>query len=339
MIAFVLRRAVQAAIVVWLVVTAVFVLQHLQPGNLWVLILGRRAYRAEIAAFNKATGLSDPLPVQYAHFLLWLLRGQLTFAPAPPHTRWDIINEYASGVSLHQLVVGPLTNTLLLMGLALLVSIPIGLALGTWLAAGSLETSHTTSSWTARIVGGLRGTVKIFSLAGYGIPVMVLGLYLTQVLAVDAGLLPFNMTQWTQGDVLSDPAGLVLPVLTLAIPNVALFSLYFEASMSEGLVSDYALKAQSVGASRWRILTRHIARNAAISVVTVAATRIPMIFSIEVVIEVYFQYPGIGALAFQAASAKDTPTVLGAVLVVSLLVVACSFAADMVYLALDPRVH
>jgi len=323
--------------VVWLVVTAVFVLQHLQHGQLYRLILGRLAYPAEIAAFNKATGLSDPLPVQYGHFLLWLLRGQLTFAGSRPNTPWEVINEYASGVSLQQLVVGPLTNTLLLMGLAMLVSVPAGLALGTWLAASSRATSPRRSSLTTKLVGALRATVNIFSLAGYGIPVMVLGLFLTQVLAVDAGLLPFNMIQWVQGDVLSDPAGLVLPVLTLAIPNVALFSHYSAASMSEGLVSDYAIKAQAVGASTWRILTRHVARNAAVSVATIAATRIPMIFSIQVVLEAYFQYPGIGNLAFEAASAKETPTVLGAVLVVGVLVVAFSFAADMVCMALDPR--
>jgi peptide/nickel transport system permease protein len=314
-------------------------MQHLQPGSPAVVILGPRAYPAQIAAFNKASGLDDPLPVQYGRFLLSILHGQLTFAGSPAHTPYQIVNEYASGVSLQQLVAGPLTNTLLLMGPALLVSIPAGLALGTWLATDPGLVSAARFPRTAKAVAWLRAAVGIFSQTGYAIPVMVLGLFLTQVLAVDTGLLPFNMPRWLLGDVLSDPAGLVLPVLTLAIVNTALFSRYFRASMTEGLASDYALKARSVGASGWRILTRHVARNAAIPVVTIAATRIPMIFSIEVPLEAYFQYPGIGTLAWLAATGKQSYTVLGAVLVVSVLVVAATFASDILYLALDPRVH
>ncbi len=338
-IGYLVRRVAQSAIVVWLVVTVVFVLQHVQPGSTAVVVLGPRAYPAEIAAFNQASGLNAPLPVQYGRFLLSVLHGQLTFAGTPAHSPYQIVNDYAAGVSLRELVAGPLTNTLLLIGPALLVSIPAGLALGTWLATGPGPADPASSPWTAKAVAWLRATVSFVTQAVYGIPVMVLGLFLTQVLAVNAGLLPFNMPQWLVGDVLSDPVGLVLPVLTLAIVNMALFSRYFQAGLIEGFASDYALKARSVGASGWRILTRHVARNAAIPVVTVAATRIPIILSIEVPLEAYFHYPGIGNLAWMAAMAKESYTVLGAVLVVGILVVASSFAADVIYLALDPRVH
>lgn len=339
MIGYVVRRVVQSAIVVWLVVTVVFVMLHLLPGGMWVVVLGRRAYPAQIAAFNQANGLNAPLPVQYGRFLLSILHGQLTFEGPHANTLYEIVNDYAAGVSLQQMVTGPLANTLLLMGLALLVSIPAGLALGSWLATDPGPTVPPRFPGAARAVSWLRTTVSLLSQAGYAIPVMVLGLFLTQELAVNAGLVPYNVPQWLLGDVLSDPAGLVLPVLTLAILNVALFSRYFRASMTEGLASDYALKARAVGASRWRIRTRHVARNAAIPLVTIAATRIPMIFSIEVPLEAYFNYPGIGNLAWLAATGKQAYTALGAVLVVSVLVVACTFAADILYLALDPRVH
>jgi peptide/nickel transport system permease protein len=335
-IGFVVRRFVQSAIVVWMVVTAVFVLLHAQPGSTAVVVLGPRAYPAQIAAFNRVNGLNAPLPVQYGRFLQSVLHGQITFAGPSGGSPYEIVNDYAAGVSLQQMVTGPLLNTLLLIGLALLVSIPAGLALGTWLAAGPEPAGHRRR-WSP--LAWLRAAVSLFSQAGYAIPVMVLGLFLTQQLAVNAGLVPFNIPSWLEGDVLSEPAGLVLPVLTLAIVNVALFSRYFRASMAEALTSDYALKARAVGASGWRVMTRHVARNAAIPVVTIAATRIPMIFSIEVPLEAYFQYPGIGNLAFQAATGKQFYTVLGAVLLVGVLVVASSFAADLVYLALDPRLH
>lgn len=242
------------------------------------------------------------------------------------HSIYDIVNGYAAGVSVQQLVAGPLANTLLLMGLALAVSIPIGLVLGAWLATGR------GPAW-------VRTTVGVLGQVGYAIPVFALGLFLTQLLAVNAGLLPFNTPQWNSGDVLSDPSALILPVVTLAIGNVALFARYFQAGMSEALVSDYVLKARSVGASGSRILLRHAARNAAIPVVTVAATRIPIIFSVEIPLEVYFHYPGLGNLAWLAATEKQSYTLLGAVLIVSVLVVACTFAADLIYLALDPRLH
>lgn len=326
MIGYVVRRAGQAAVVVWLVVTVVFVMLHVLPGSTARVVLGPRAYPAEIAAFNRANGLDEPLPVQYGRFLLSVLHGQLTFAtPQARRSPYEIVNDDASGVSLQQLVTGPLANTLLLMGLGLLVSVPLGLALGTWLAAGP------GPAW-------LRTTAGLFSQAGYAVPVMVLAVVLTQVLALDLGLLPINMIRWQQGDVVSEPAGLVLPVLTVAIGNVALFSRYFGAGMGEALTSDYALKARAVGASRWRVLSRHAARNAAIPVVTLAATRIPMIFSVQVPLEATFQYPGIGDLAWQAATGKQYYPLLAAVLLVGVLVVASTFAADLVYLALDPRV-
>jgi len=223
-IGYVVRRVVQSVIVLWLVVTVVFVLQHAQPGSAAVVVLGPRAYPAQIAAFNEASGLDAPLPVQYGRFLLSILHGQLTFAGAPAHSPFQIVNEYASGVSLQGLVAGPLTNTLLLIGPALLVSIPAGLALGIWLATGPGPAVPATSPRTARAMAWLRTTVSILSRAVYGIPVMVLGLFLTQMLAVNAGLLPFNIPDWLEGDVLADPAGLGLPVLTLAIVNMALFS-------------------------------------------------------------------------------------------------------------------
>lgn len=338
-IGYLVRRVVQSVVVLWLVVTVVFVMLHMLPGSTWRIVLGLRAYPAEIAAFNNANGLNDPLPVQYGRFLWSILHGQLTFATPGAHTPYQIVNDYAAGVSLRQLVAGPLINTLLLVGPALLVSIPVGLVLGTWLATGSGPAFPARFPRTARAVAWLRAPVSIFSQAGYAIPVMVLGPLLVQVLALNTGLLPINMPGWALGDVLSDPAGLVLPVLTLAIGNVALFSRYFQASMSEGLASDYAFKARSVGASEWRILTRHVARNAAIPVVTLAATRMSMIFSIEVPLEAYFNYPGIGNLAWLAATGKQYYTLLGAVLVVGVLVVASTFAADILYTALDPRVH
>ena len=97
MIGYVVRRVVQSTIVLWLVVTLVFVLLHVLPGNTWVIILGPRAYPAEIAAFNRANGLNEPLPVQYGRFLLSILHGQITFAGPQSSTPFNIVNDYTAG--------------------------------------------------------------------------------------------------------------------------------------------------------------------------------------------------------------------------------------------------
>ncbi|WP_113717244.1 ABC transporter permease [Arthrobacter dokdonensis] len=326
MIAYVARRILQSVVALWIVVTVVFAMLYAQTGSTARAVLGQRASFAEIAAFNQVNGFDSPFPVQYARFLGSLLRGQLTFAGPHPHSPYGIVNDYAAGVSLRQLASGPLVNTLVLMGLALALAVPTGLVLGAWLGSGH------GPAW-------IRALAAALNLAGYAIPVFVLGLLLTLLLGYDAGLLQFNNPRWALGDVFSSPAGLVLPVLTLAVGNVALFSRYFQASVAECLATDYATKARSIGASELRILVRHVARNAAIPVVTLAATRLPVIFGVQVPLEVFFNYPGIGSLAWQAATAKQSYTLLGAALLVGVLVVAATFAADILYLALDPRIR
>lgn len=326
MIAYLVRRLGQAVVVVWLVVTLVFVMLQVQPGSTARAVLGPRAYPAEIAEFNRVNGFDQPTPVQYVRFLASVLHGSLTFAAPHAHTASAIAQGYATGVSLQQLVAGPLANTLLLVVPALVAGVIAGLALGIWLAVGAGPV------W-------VRTSVTLVGQAAYAVPVFALGLFLTQLFAVDVPWLPLNEPEWGLGDVLAQPAALVLPVATLAIGNTALFARYSQASVSECLTADYVAKARAVGASRWRILRHHVARNAAIPVVTVAAARVPVILSVQVPLEAYFHYPGIGNLAWQAATQKDAYTLLGSVLIVGVLVVAATFAADMLYLVLDPRVH
>lgn len=327
MVRYLVRRLGQALVTVWLVTTIVFVMLQIMPGTGARVVLGERASLAEVAAFNRVNGLDQPWPVQYARFLAALLtRGQLTFATPRPQSPYDIVTGYAQGVSLGQLMAGPVLNTAIILVPALVIAVPVGMALGSWLAV-------------ARRPRWLLVAVGLVGQAGYALPVFVTGLIVVQLLGVDAGVLPLNTPEWPLGDVVSQPSGLVMPILTLVVGNVALFTRYFQASVADCLVADYVITARGKGASPWRILRRHVARNASIPVVTVLATRIPTILGIQIPLEVFFQYPGIGNLAWTAATGKLSYTFLGAVLIVGTLAVLSSLAADVVYLVLDPRIR
>lgn len=327
MIGYLARRVAQAVVALWVVVTVVFVLMKLMPGSLARIVLGpRHAYPAAIAEFNRANGLDRPVVVQYGRFLDSLLHGQLTFAPPHVHVASLYIAGYAHGVSLRQLAQVPLENTLILMGLSLAAAVPLGMAAGTWLA---LRRGPRLGRNAVRIGAGVL----------YLIPSFFLAVLLVQLLAVTFPLLPLNVLPWLQGDVLSEPAGLVLPALTLALGNAALITRFAESSAVECLQQDYVTTARAKGAGVAGVVWRHVLRNSAVTMLTVLQTRFATMLSIGLPVEVAFSYPGIELLAWNAATNKDAYTVLGATLLVGCVVLAASLLVDVLYLAVDPRIR
>lgn len=324
MIRYLFGRAAQAVVTAWVVVTIGFVLLKMMPGQRANIVLGRSATAARVAAFNRANGLDQSLPVQYARFLASVLQGHITFAsPHAVAASASTGSGFAQSVSLTQLASGPLRNTLILMGLSFVVAIPLGIAVGVWLA--------TRRAFT-RTAGSL-----VVSVA-YGIPVFALGILVINVLQVDLPLLPVDVSPWLDGDVLSQPLGLVAPALTLTIGNAALIARYTESAAAHTLGEDYLLTARAKGAGSMRMLVHHALRNAGITVVTSVQLRLAAMFSIALPVEVVFGYPGLERLTWQAAGSDDSFTVLAALLVISAVVIVLSFAADILYALLDPRV-
>lgn len=322
MIRYLSGRAVQAVVTAWVVVTIAFVLLKMMPGQRAAVVLGRSATPARIAAFNHANGLDQSVLVQYGRFLMSVLQGHITFAS--PHAAASSTGAgFAQSVSLVQLASGPLRNTLILMGLSFVAAVPLGIAVGVWLAV------HRGSAHTA---GSL-----VVSVA-YGIPVFAMGILIINVLQVDVPLLPVNVSPWLAGDVLSQPLGLVAPALTLTIGNAALIARYTESATVHTLGEDYLLTARAKGAGRMRMLLHHALRNTGITVVTSVQLRLAAMFSVALPVEVVFGYPGLEKLTWQAAGSDDSFTVLAAMLVISIVVIVLSFGADILYAALDPRV-
>lgn len=321
---YLLRRAVQALATIWVVVTVVFALMKMMPGSLARVVLGRQATVANMAAFNQANGMDQALPVQYWRFLESLAHGQITFAPQHVQAVSTMIAGYAQGVSVQQLAQVPLRNTLILIGAAFVVAVPLGMLAGMWLALRR---------------GPLRAAVRVGVGVMYGIPGFFLGLILIEALTVDTSVLSDNHPAWALGDVTAQWTDLIMPALTLALGIAATIARCAETSTMECLQEDYVRTARAKGAPPTRILTHHVLRNSAVTVLTAMQVRLAMMFSIAIPVEVLFHYPGLGMVTWQAASGDDAYTVLGAVLLISIIVIALSLVVDIAYAVLDPRIR
>lgn len=313
MIGYIIRRIGQAVIVLLGVSIIVFVLQHLLPGSIARAIIGPRASAPQIAAFDRQYGLDRPLPVQFLTFLSQLIRGNLGYS-------------FKQNMSVDAIVVHDLPNDVLLVGvslvLALVIAIPVGI--------GQAVRRNKIADYV--------GTGLSFTL--YSMPSYLLGLLLIAAFAVNLRLLPAEAPQLpTITGVLSQPAGLVLPVVTLTLVTCALFSRYMRSSAIESLAQDYIRTARAKGLGPAAILSRHLLRNSLIPVVTLVGISLPGILTFGLIVEQLFNFPGIGLAYFNAAVNGDYPVVFGVTVLVALATVLGNLFADVAYAVLDPRVR
>ena len=313
MAGYILRRMGQAVIVLLGVTILVFILQHLLPGSIARAIIGPRASAAQIAAFNREHGLDRTLPVQYLTYLSQVIHGNLGYS-------------FKQNTSVDAIVLHDLPNDIVLVGtslvLALLIAIPLGIA--------QAVRRNKLTDYTATGVSFLL----------YSMPAYLLGLLLISVFAVNLRLLPAEAPQEpTITGVLSDPAGLVLPIATLTLVTCALFSRYMRSSAIESLAQDYIRTARAKGLGQFAILSRHLLRNSLIPVVTLVGISLPGILTFGLIVEELFNFPGIGLAYFNAAVNGDYPVVFGVTVLVALATVAGNLFADVAYAILDPRVR
>jgi peptide/nickel transport system permease protein len=309
---FLLRRCSQAVVVLLLVSVIVFGLLHLLPGGPARAILGTHATPSNIAAFNHQNGLDSPLPVQYWHWLTGVLTGNLGFS-------------YVQNQSVASLLADRLPKTAVLAAvsvvLALLIAVPVGFF----------------QAVRRNRVGDYALTT--LTLVLYSTPAFWIGILLIDVLAVRLHVVPAEAPQGSFSALFSAPQALVLPVLTITLVTVAAFSRYTRSSVLDELAHDYVRMARSHGASRRVILFGHVLRNAAGPIVTLLGLYLPFIVSGTLITEFVFNYPGIGLLAFSAATPQDYPVMLGVVVVVGAATVIGSLLADIGHALLDPRVR
>ncbi len=309
---YVIGRIGQAIIVVIFVTIIVFALLRLLPGEPARTLLGPRASPAEVTKFKEDNGYDDPVPVQYGLWVKRAVTGDLGYS----HTR---------NQSVRQLLDQYLPKTFLLVGLATAIAFFLAVALGVLQAARRNRfTDHA---------------VTFLSFIFYSMPDFWLGQILIALFAVKFALVPAEAPQGNLASVLEDPAGLVLPVATLALVTIALFGRYMRASTIDSLSQDYVRTARAMGASNRRVLLGHVVRNSLIPVVTLVGLSLPWLVSGAIVVEAVFNYPGVGYLFWNSAQTKDFPVLVGISLVVGVLTVFGSLLADLLYGVLDPRVR
>jgi len=313
MIGYTLRRLGQAAIVVLGVTVLVFLLEHLIPGSLARAILGPRASGVEIAAFNRANGLDRPVVAQYLTFLSHLLHGNLGYS-------------YRLNQSVDSLVVHQLPNDLILVGIALALALLIAIPLGVAQAVRRNRALDHVATGAAFLL--------------YSMPSYWLGLLLIAGLTISFHVFPAEAPQAASaGGVLADPRALVLPVVTLTLVNVALFSRYMRSAAVDTLAQEYVRVARSKGLPARVILTRHVLRNSLVPVVTLLGLSIPAVLTTGLVVEYVFNFSGLGLTYFNAAVNADYPVELGITVLVGIATVLGSLLADLAYAVLDPRVR
>jgi peptide/nickel transport system permease protein len=312
-IGFIIRRIGQAIIVILGVTLIVFILRHLLPGNIARAILGIRATPFAIAAFNRQNGLNNPLPLQYVTFLNQLIHGNLGYS-------------FKQNMTVDSIVVHDLPNDIVLVGVSLVLALLIAIPLGIVQAVRRNKLTDYTATGIAFVL--------------YSMPAYLLGLLLIAFFAVNLRLLPAEAPQAsTIGGVLADPTGLVLPVATLTLVTVALFSRYMRSSAIDSLTQDYIRTARAKGLRQSAILFRHLLRNSLIPVATLVGISIPGILTFGLIIEQLFNFPGVGLAYFNAAVNGDYPVVFGITVLVAVATVLGNLIADVAYAVLDPRVR
>jgi peptide/nickel transport system permease protein len=309
---FLLRRCAQAIVVLILVSVIVFCLLHLLPGGPARAILGVHATPTAVAAFNQQNGLDSPLPIQYWDWLTGVLSGNLGFS-------------YVQNESVASLLAQRLPKTAFLAGISVVLAVLIAVPVGFFQAVRRQRVGDYVLTTVTLVL--------------YSTPAFWVGIILIDVLAVRLHAVPAEAPQGSFSALLSDPQGLVLPTATVTLVTVAAFSRYLRSSVLDELAQDYVRMARSKGAGTQVILFGHVLRNALGPVVTLLGLSLPFIVSGTLISEYVFNYPGVGLLAFSAATSQDYPVMLGVVIVVAAATVVGSLLADVTHAVLDPRVR
>ena len=304
MIRFLTLRLLLTAAALWLVLTMVFFLIHIVPGDPVEQMLGEGARAEDLATLRNSLGLDQPLPVQYGRYLAGLARGDLgqSFRFQRP-VLGVVLERYPATLQLALATLG--------------VSMAIGIPAGVWAA-------HRRGRSADRAIG-------FFTLLGLSLPNFALGPALILLFSVQLGWLPVSGRE--------GPAHLVLPAVTMGAALAAILTRMVRTSMMEELSADYVRTARAKGLRDSAVLFRHAFPNALIPVITIIGLQFGTLLAGTIVTESIFAWPGVGRLTVQAIQARDYPLLQGCILVISFSYVLVNLITDLIYGLVDPRVR
>ncbi|HJZ26814.1 MAG TPA: ABC transporter permease [Streptosporangiaceae bacterium] len=313
MSAYLLRRIGSSIVVLIGISIFMYLLLHVVFPSPARVALGLRANNAQIAAFNKANGYDRPVFDQYLTYINGLLHGNLGYS-------------YAENQTVAALFAERLARSIYLSGISLLLAILIALPLGIFQAVRRNSLGDNVATSLAFIL--------------YSMPSFFLGLILIQIFALSFPILGFEASQstsiWT---VIGDWHDMLLPILTLVLITVANFSRYMRSSSIDVLAQDYIKVARAKGLPERLVLTRHMARNASLPMITLIGLFLPALLAGNLIVETLFNYQGLGLLFFNSLQKEDYPVLLAYTLLGAVFVVLGNLVADFALTVADPRIR
>jgi len=307
-----LKRLLLSAVTLWLLSVLVFAGGQLLPGDVGRAILGPLADAQAVANLNHELGVDRPVLVQYWDWVSHFAVGDMSMSYS-----------YRSPVA--PFIAAALINSLKLAGVAFFLVVPISVFGGVWAA---LHVGRPIDRLIT--VAGLSATV---------LPEFVTGIVLILVFGIWLKWLPISAS-WPEG------AGALTQIYHLLLPSMPLFLVLFgyiarmaRAGTVEALDADYTRTAVLKGLPRHFVLWQHVLRNSLLPTITVIATQVGYLIGGLVVVEVLFHYQGIGGLIYQAARGKDFPMLEAGVLTLGIIYTVATLLADLLYSALNPRIH
>ena len=304
MLTYILQRLLGALFVIFGVVSIVFLLIHMIPGDPVEIMLGESASTTDREALRVALGLNQPLWVQFQQYLTGLLQ-------------FDMGNSIHFRRPVSDLLLERLPATGLLAAMTLLITLVLALPLGI-IAAVRRDTVWDSGAMT-------------FSMLGVSIPNFWLGPILILVFSLWLGWFPVSGRNGF--------GSVVLPALTLSTGLIAVLSRMVRSSMLEVLGEDYIRTARAKGLPSQRVILHHGLRNALLPVITLLGLQLGALLAGAVITETVFSWPGVGLLTIESIQSRDYPVVQACVLLISVTYVLVNLLTDLAYAWIDPRIR
>lgn len=313
---YILRRLLISLPIILGVTMIVFLLASLMPGDAVLAMISTDSPTSEdlIKMRRGELGLDLPLPVQYLRWMGNIFQGNLGYS-------------FVSSEPVTSMIAIRIPATLELMGISLLFSILFGLILG-------IISALRQYSWLDYIL-------TIFGFIGVSIPDFFLGMILVFVFALKLKLFPTSgmITAGSEFSLADNLRHVFLPAMALGLVRTAVFMRYTRASVLEVINNDYVRTARAKGVKNLQVIFSHIFRNALIPVITIIGINLTVLFAGAVIIETIFQWPGIGMMFIQAVNGRDSPVIMGYVLLSSIIVLLSNLLTDLAYSWADPRIQ
>ena len=312
MFAYIVRRVLATIPVMLIVALFVFSLLYLAPGDPAAIIAGDQATPADVERIRASLGLDRPFLVRFGEWFWRVLNG-------------DLGTSIFTNLPVSHMIAQRIEPTLSLMVLTLILSLSLAIPMGVLAAWKS-------GTWIDR-------SVMVVAVAGFSVPVFVVGYVLAYVFALELDMFPVQgYTPISQG-LWPWLNNLALPAVALGLAFMALIARITRATMMEVLSQDYVRTAKAKGVDQRQILFLHALKNAAVPIVTIIGIGFASLIGGAVVTESVFAIPGVGRLVVDAILRRDYPVIQGVVLMLSFVYVLVNLGVDLLYTLFDPRIR